>query len=323
MIWKFRVMISLLIGFLIEILGLSPVFGEPKTNHDSELAIQDSSVEIVFTGDLLLDRGVRQVIRLRGEDYIFTHSIDSLFATSDYVVANLECPATQIQSPVFKQFVFRAEPKWLAVLKRHGITHLNMANNHSIDQGRKGLLDTKRQIEIAGLTAFGADSTMESAAKPLIIDSVPRRIYVVPTLRMPLENFAYLPDKPGVSMESIDTLLQRIATLRQNDPKCYIIVCPHWGIEHRLQPTFDQRVAARRMIDAGADCIIGHHTHTLQTIETYRGKTIYYSIGNFIFDQNKPVNSKAALVKLTISSQSATVETLPIVIKDCQPRLCE
>ena len=77
------------------------------------------------------------------------------------------------------------------------------------------------------------------------------------------------------------------------------------------------------MIDAGADCIIGHHTHTLQTIETYRGKTIYYSIGNFIFDQNKPINSKAALVKLTISSQSAAVEALPIVIKDCQPRLCE
>ena len=283
--------------------------------------ILNLQTEVVFTGDLLLDRGVRHAINTWGEDYIFHHSIDSLFHHADHVVANLECPVTHIQSPVFKRFVFRGEPQWLPTLKRHGITHVNLANNHSIDQGRRGLMDTRQQILAAGMTPFGADSTLQSAAQPILIDSLPRKIFVVPTLRMPLENYAYLPELPSVSMESADTLLRRISLLRQKHPDSYIIVCPHWGIEHQTTPTLDQRRLAHRMVDAGADCIIGHHPHTLQTIETYRGKTIYYSIGNFIFDPNKPLNAAACLVRIVVKKESATVETLPIRIKTCRPQL--
>lgn len=320
-------MMHLLTALWLASQGLLPSVGAQKDgclfSPSTVQASSEDSITLVFTGDLLLDRGVRRVIEQRGEDAVFSHSIDSLFGEARHVVANLECPVTHIQSPVFKRFVFRGEPAWLPALRRHGITHLNLANNHSIDQGRKGLLDTKRQIEQAGMTPFGADSTLQRAARPLLLDTVPRRIYVLPTLRMALENYAYLPEQPSVSMESIDTLLQRISSLRQADPQCYIIVCPHWGAEHRLQPTIDQRIAAHRMVDAGADCIIGHHTHTLQTIETYRGKPIYYSIGNFIFDPLKPINSRAALVKLTITATTARVETLPIVIRNCQPQLAK
>lgn len=320
-------MMHLLTALWLASQGLLPSVGAQKDgclfSPSTVQASSEDSITLVFTGDLLLDRGVRRVIEQRGEDAVFSHSIDSLFGEARHVVANLECPVTHIQSPVFKRFVFRGEPAWLPALRRHGITHLNLANNHSIDQGRKGLLDTRQQIEQAGMTPFGADSTLQRAARPLLLDTVPRRIYVLPTLRMALENYAYLPEQPSVSMESIDTLLQRISSLRQTDPQCYIIVCPHWGAEHRLQPTIDQRIAAHRMVDAGADCIIGHHTHTLQTIEAYRGKPIYYSIGNFIFDPLKPINSRAALVKLTITATTARVETLPIVIRNCQPQLAK
>ena len=277
------------------------------------------AVSILFTGDILLDRGVREVINHRGVDYLFTQEVDSLFASCDYVVANLECPATTIRQPDFKRYVFRAEPEWLDVLRAHGITHLNLANNHSIDQGRAGLADTKRNIEAAGMIPFGAGLNMAEAVEPLIINQ--RNIYIVPTLRLALENYSYLPDKPCVSQEPEDSLVARIRKLRANDPQAVIVVCPHWGGEHTLRPIPVQIETAHRIIDAGADLIVGHHTHTLQTIEVYRGRRIYYSIGNFIFDQQKPINTEACVVKLTVDGDNIDVETIPISIRHCVPYL--
>ena len=93
----------------------------------------------------------------------------------------------------------------------------------------------------------------------------------------------------------------------------------HWGGEHTLRPVPRQRMEARRLIDAGADVLVCHHTHTLQTIEDYRGKKIYYSIGNFIFDQPKPLNSRACMVRLSVTKESLRTETIPLEIRQCTP----
>lgn len=277
------------------------------------------SVSVTITGDILLDRGVRKVIEQKGTDAVFSPFVDSVFQSSDIVIGNLECPATKIKEPSFKQFIFRAEPKWLFTLKQHGITHLNLANNHSVDQGRAGLVDTRENVISAGMIPIGAGHTMEEAARPVLLTSSPRKVYVLASLQLALENFAYLSEKPSVSQEDFDTLVERVRHLRSSDPDSYIIVTLHWGGEHTLQPVTIQRVRAHQLIDAGADALIGHHTHTLQTIEEYKGKPIYYSIGNFIFDQRKPVNSKACMVKLTITKESSHVETIPIEIIKCVP----
>ena len=116
------------------VLAVSSVFSVSAQATDT--------LNIIFTGDILLDRGVRQVIDHHGVDYLFSEDIDSVFRSAQLVVGNLECPATTIQSPVFKRFIFRGEPEWLGALQNHGFTHLNLANNHSIDQGREGLIDT-------------------------------------------------------------------------------------------------------------------------------------------------------------------------------------
>lgn len=279
------------------------------------------SLTISFTGDLLLDRGVREFIRHRGTDSLFSPSVDSVFQCSDFVVANLECPATKREQPNFKKFIFRAEPEWLSTLRCHGITHLNLANNHSIDQGRGGLMDTKKNIEQEKMIAVGAGQNMQEAMKPVLLASSPRNIYLLSSLRMPLENYAFLPDKPCVSQESHDSLLTRLRRLRTADPHALIILSLHWGIEHTLIPTPMQRQQAHEYIDAGADALICHHTHTLQSIEEYHGKPIYYSIGNFIFDQKKPVNSRACLVKVTVTAQDVRYYTLPILIRNCVPMI--
>ena len=134
-----------------------------NTNHPSP---NTSVTTIVVTGDILLDRGVRKVIEKHGVDHLFSDGIDSVFRSAQVVVGNLECPATKIQSPVQKLFIFRGEPEWLRTLRQHGITHLNLANNHAIDQGREGLIDTRRNIEEAGIVPIGAGQNMHEAAQP-------------------------------------------------------------------------------------------------------------------------------------------------------------
>ena len=285
------------------------------------IALVVSSFVVTLTGDILLDRGVRQVVEQKGIDHLFSAGIDSLFQHSDAVVGNLECPATKIHAPVFKQYIFRAEPEWLNDLKRHGLTHLNLANNHSIDQGRKGLIDTKQNILQAGLIPIGAGQNQEEAAKPILLTEKPRKVWLIASLQLALENFPHLPDQPCVNQQSIDMLCQRIALMKQEDPGCYIIVSLHWGWENHVEVVPRQRYDAHQLIDAGADCLVCHHTHTRQPNEIYQGKPIFYGLGNFIFDSQKDLNSHGAMVRLIISPQEATAEEIPIVIRQCCPVL--
>ena len=286
-------------------------------------AYSADTLNIIFTGDILLDRGVRRVINHHGVDHLFSDGIDSVFRSAQIVVGNLECPATKIESPVFKQYISRSEPEWLDTLRQHGITHLNLANNHSIDQGREGLLDTKRNIKAAGMVPIGAGASMREAAGPVLLASSPRKVWLVPSLRLALENYSYLTDKPCVSQEPMDSLMQRVFQLRKADSTAVIIVSLHWGGEHTSKPVPRQRMEAHQLILAGADALICHHTHTLQTIETFRGKPIYYSIGNFIFDPTHPINAEACIVRLKITSDTINTETLPVQIRHCVPYLKE
>lgn len=280
-------------------------------------------MSVVLTGDILLDRGVRKAIEQHGVDHLFSDGVDSVFHAAQVVVGNLECPATEIESPVMKRFIFRAEPVWLEALQRHGITHLNLANNHSIDQGRRGLIDTKENIVKAGMVPIGAGANMDEASEPVLLADQPRKVWLVPSLRLALENYAYLTNKPCVSQEPMDSLLHRVYRLRQQDSTAVIIVSLHWGAEHKLEPVPRQRMDAHMLIQAGADVLVCHHTHTLQTIEDYQGHRIYYSVGNFIFDQHKPLNSKTCLVRLDITADSMGVTTIPVEIRHCVPYLTE
>lgn len=265
------------------------------------------TLTVAFTGDILLDRGVRQQIERDGIESIFDARADSLFRCSDIVVGNLECPATALKTPMMKKFVFRAEPEWLEALRAHGFTHLNLANNHSVDQGRRGLVDTWHNVERYGMTAVGVGNTMAEAAQPVLLAEHPRKVWLIASLQMPLEHFPYLPELPSVNQESIDSMVVRIRALREEDSTAVILVSLHWGQEHTLEPTPMQRSAAHRLIDAGADALVCHHTHTLQTIEQYHGKYIYYSLGNFIFDQDRDINRHTCVPQVKVTRDSVVV----------------
>ena len=328
------------------------------------------TLTILFTGDILLDRGVRHYLEHGGMHRVIPDETADFLRSADFVVGNLECPATTIHAPAFKRFVFRGEPQWLDSLRAYGFTHLNLANNHSVDQGRQGLRDTRLNILKAGLIPIGADSTMAAAAQaktlppmtllqktlppappcmegsnmPLPADTAERlstplhtergrgeglqgeglllgRVHLLASNRLPLESFAYLPDRESVSQEPFDSLLNRVKAIKMADSIAVVIVNLHWGAEHTLRPLPQQRLEAHALIDAGADVIIGHHTHTLQTTESYRGKPIFYGIGNFIFDQQKPLNTRACIVRLRITAEKTVADAIPVRIDHCAPYL--
>ena len=162
---------------------------------------------------------------------------------------------------------------------------------------------------------------MTEAAEPVLLTSKPRNVWLVASLRLALENYAYLPDQPCVSQEPFGELVARVRWLRQHDPTAVIVVSLHWGGEHTLRPVPRQRLDAHQLVDAGADVLICHHTHTLQTIEDYRGHKIFYSIGNFIFDQQNDINTKACMVRLRVGPTTISVDSLPVMIRRCVPCL--
>ena len=171
------------------------------------------------------------------------------------------------------------------------------------------------------MTPVGAGQSQEKAARAVLLTSRPRNVWLLTSLRMTLENWMPLNNRPSVSQEPMDSLISRIRHIKKTDSNAIVIVSLHWGGEHTQRPVPAQRMEARCLIDAGADLLVCHHTHTLQTIEEYKGKMIYYSIGNFIFDQPKPLNSKACMVKLKVRKEKMEIETIPIFIKNCVPML--
>lgn len=287
-------------------------YGCKKQNNDT--------IKICFTGDLLLDRGVRQEIEHSGIDSVFS-GVCTLFHSTDAVVSNLECPVTEHVAPVNKRFIFRGEPKWLISIKNAGITHLAMANNHSYDQGRDGMVDTYKQLTLNKLIPIGFGFNHLEACHPVIINKGEIKVAIFNSVFLPLENFAFLPDKPCICQASANELAIAIADYKLKHPDVFVLVLLHWGYEYQTVPVYSQRAEAIKLIESGADAIIGHHPHVIQTIEFIKKKPVIYSLGNFVFDSKRPEALKGLIVKLEISSNKLSITGYETSIKRCRPAI--
>lgn len=299
--------ISILVCLLIGVLSVYNCNGKDK-----------DTLNICFTGDLLLDRGVRQRIENTDIDSLFSN-VSPLFHRSDAVVANLECPVTEHYAPINKHFIFRGEPKWLSSLKKAGITHLAMANNHTYDQGRDGIIDTYKQLIFNKLIPIGFGFNHADACLPVVIVKGKIKVAIFNSVFLPLENFPFLPDKPCICQASPNDLANSITAYKKKYPGTFVIVLLHWGYEYQKVPEPSQRAEAIRLIESGADAIIGHHPHIIQTIEFFNHKPVIYSLGNFVFDPKRPEASKGLIAKLSISKNKVLIVGEEIKIKDCIP----
>jgi poly-gamma-glutamate capsule biosynthesis protein CapA/YwtB (metallophosphatase superfamily) len=280
----------------------------------------NETLTVCFTGDLLLDRGVRMEIQRGGIDALFAN-VSGLFHQSDAVVANLECPVTKRIEPVHKRFVFRAEPMWLSALKKAGITHLVMANNHAYDQGRDGMEDTYQALIANKLVPIGYGKNHSIACEPVMISKGSIQLAIFNAVQMPLENFPFLPDQACMCQATGDELANAIAKFKSEHPNTFVVAVLHWGAEYQTTPVPGQIINATKIINAGADAIIGHHPHVIQTISNINGKPVFYSLGNFVFDPIKPAAKDGLIVQLHFSRKKTTIDQYRINIKNCVPVL--
>ena len=267
----------------------------------------NDSLTVCFTGDVLLDRGVRKRIEKAGISSIF-RNVTSLFLSSDAVVINLECPVTNTISPLNKKYIFRANPEWLPVLRRQGITHAAMANNHIMDQGYGGITDTYLHLKASNITPVGYGENQCEACKPCIIEKNNIQVALFNSLLLPVENWICIAENKGICQAPIEQLCELIAAYKSNNPDDWVVVMLHWGIEFQKIPTPLQRKNARHLVDAGADAIIGHHPHVIQNEEIYNGKPIFYSLGNFVFDQKEDDRSTRLAVSIIFNKSEITFE---------------
>ncbi len=300
------------IALAVSLLMMYACSSSPTTGEEEQLSI-------LFTGDVLLDRGVRPIAEHRGVAYLFD-SVQTAFQQADAVVVNLECPLTDTLSPVNKRYIFRANASWAEDLRRVGITHAAMANNHTNDQGRRGLLATYTHLNRAGIVPLGYGTSYEEQSTPAIIEKGKTRTAVFNAVMMTLENWHHTEGKPGICQPTAERLVQTIAAYRAQHPETAIVAVLHWGVEFNSMPSITQRMLARQLADAGVDAIIGHHPHVTQPIDTVGHTLVCYSLGNFVFDQHPPLTRECIMVKLNIKAgKPIGYEVIPAKIEGNRP----
>ena len=295
----------------------------PTTHHPiSPSGAGRASLTILFTGDVLLDRGVRRVAERKGISYLF-EEVSPIFREADAVVVNLECPLTDTISPVNKKYIFRADARWAKDLKAVGITHAAMANNHTNDQGRRGLQATAQHLTEAGITPLGYGKNFKEQMSPVLIEKDGISVALFNATTLTIENWCRIDDKPGIAQPTEEELLDGIGDFQHRHPDTHIVVVLHWGVEFQPYPSIRQRALAHKLSEAGVAAVIGHHPHILQPIDTIEKMPVYYSIGNFVFDQNIPKAKESMIARLTFHSNGTLKsDSIAVRIEGGRPVRC-
>ncbi|MES3010648.1 MAG: CapA family protein [Pseudomonadota bacterium] len=242
---------------------------------------QQAPVTLVFAGDIVLDDTAGALIQ-RGQDPFAGFA--RLFKQADIRVGNLECVVATTGSAGDKNYTFRAHPRVLPVLKRH-FDAVALANNHSGDYGRTAFAEMLRLLPRAGLGHFGGGMNLKEAHTPLIVERKGLRIALLGYNEFMPRSFEADADAPGSAWSEDEQVVADIRAARTVHRADLVIPVMHWGWENEPLANARQRQLARKMIDAGADAVIGGHPHVTQDIEHHRGKPIVYSVGNFVMKE--------------------------------------
>ena len=250
------------------------------------VAMANTYIKIMFAGDLMFDRGIRYYAGLNGgNDYIF-QNISGFLKKNDLNVVNLEGSITNNKSKSAGSAIGSAnnyyltfDPSVAKTLFDQNIKIVSLGNNHILNFGRDGLKQTKSYLDQAHVDYFGA---------PDYPKSISTKINNVHITFVNYNEFAQM----DLEAEQKSTLEEIQKAKGFSD---IIFVYCHWGVEYAPNPTAEQIVLAHQFIDAGADAVLGSHPHVTQPLEIYKNKRIYYSLGNFIFDQYFDENVRNSL----------------------------
>jgi len=269
-------------------------------------------VSVVFVGDVMLDNGPGHAVA-SGRDP-FTACAE-LLLDADFTVGNLECVLGHGGKQVLKSYTFRAAEDSPRFLARY-FSAVSVANNHALDFGPEGLLESLAVLDRAGIPHFGGGTTLAAARRPLVLEKDGIRIALLGANGFQAEQSAAGAETPGVAPLREAELLADIAEARKRAD--HVVPFVHWGPELHPQPCARDRALARKMVEAGATAVIGGHPHVTQTVEVHRGAPIVYSLGNFVFDYYPvdPPEWTGWAVKLTFATGEPVAMEAEAVVLD-------
>ncbi|MDW8059981.1 MAG: CapA family protein [Thermomicrobium sp.] len=281
---------------------------------------------LTFAGDIVLGRTVHRIMAARNDWSAPFRGVASELGWADLTVANLECALTVRYLPPDDPYTLRflTLPDAVAGLELAGIDAVSLANNHSMDFGPLALFDTQEILRKADIASFGAGRDLDEAVAPRSLEVGDVTVALLGFDGVSAGWYGAGADRPGTAPLEPELVQRAIrAAAAQAD-----IVIPffHWGVEYTLIPTETQRKLARIAIDSGATLVVGSHPHWVQGMEWYRGKPIFYSLGNFVFDQEWSLETKQGLI-LHLWFHGAELvryDLVPVLIEDYhRPRLVE
>lgn len=262
------------------------------TSATAQIKAQDQDIKLVFVGDIMLDGLPGKLIKAGKDPF---ENFAAIFKRADITIGNLECVVGTTGKPEDKNFVLRANPRVLPVIKNH-FTAISLANNHTGDYGPEALSNMMNLLDMSGIKYFGAGKNIRSAHEPIIFEVKGKRIAVLGFDIFLPRSFEALDDRPGVSWGEPDYIVADIKRAKSFYQADIVIAYPHWGWESEKKASLSQVRLAHLMIDSGVDMVVGGHPHVTQNIEIYKGKPIFYSLGNFVFDGFNTVDTTTGWV---------------------------
>ncbi len=268
-------------------------------------------VVIHAAGDVNLDRTELGVADPWG-------GVRSLFRSDDLTIVNLECAAGTGGVRQTKQYTFRCDPARYAAMRAAGVEVANQANNHSEDFGPSAMLDGRVRLEHAGIAAVGVGRNVAEANGPSLFKAGQREVAVLGFSGVvPRASWLADADRPGLANGyDIGSMTAAVGeALKRSE---VVIAVAHWGTERDPSPDASQVARAHALIDAGAAMVFASHPHVLQPLEIYRGRPIFYSLGNFVWNGYGPT----AVAEVRISPLGRiSACLLPVALDGGRPRL--
>lgn len=314
----------LLAPFLILVLVVSGWMGRTESTKVEANATPDSSsaVTVTMVGDVMLGRYVKEVSNRYGDEFIFRH-VKPFFNQSDYVIGNYETPVLKYNESSYTTvegaIELSTDETDVQAIKKAGFNVVSLANNYTMTHGPKAMRETIDVFKKYKIDTVGAGTNEEEAKMVSYKEVDGVRIASVGFTDTFSASMVAGKTSPGVLPANPNYIFEVIQQAKANAD--LVLVNAHWGQEYDVEPSLRQQGLAKAMVDAGADIIVGHHPHVLQSVDVYKGSVIFYSLGNFVFDQGWSSTKNTALVQYHLNQKGQVkIDIIPMFIKEGTPR---
>lgn len=317
--------VSIIIAVLAVIVFGAGVVGNALNKNATSSVSEYNGGKLVkgtVVGDMMLGRSITNKGSKNNYKNMFS-GVSDLWKDSDYVAGNLECVLLDNASDYEKndkEIHINAETKTANVLKENGFTLVSLANNHLADFKAKGVVNTLDTLDKVGLKHVGAGRNLTEAAEYDIQEINGVKIATIAVSDIIPKDFAARDSKAGIL--TTKTLKYYQAVKDASEKADLVIANIHWGVEYGMTETEAQQQLARNLINWGVEVVIGSHPHVLQPVEKYGDGIIFYSMGNFVFDQGWSRTKDSMVLNYYVDEDgNCSFEITPIRIKDGYPEV--